>query len=113
MNMRTSKESTGPIYRFEVTHPDYGELTVNHLSMDGAIMEAIRRWGADWKMTACDCTARKLGSADKPRCRRCGKEFGRRGDYAAYCPDCERANEQFRRERASRKNEDRRAGMRG
>lgn len=106
-----NKETCGPVYRYEVRHPDYEALEVNHLSMEGAIREAVRQWGADWRTTACDCTAKKLGSARKPRCRRCGREFGRPGDYAAYCPDCERVNEQRRRERAARK-EDRRAGMR-
>lgn len=105
------EQKTGPVLRFEVRHPNYETLEVNSLSAESAIREAVRQWGADWRTTACDCTARKLGSARKPRCRRCGREFGRPGDYTAFCPDCERVNEQFQRERAARK-EDRRAGMR-
>ena len=102
----------GPLRRYEVYHPDYGILEVNSLSREGAVRQAISYWDAEWRTEACNCVTKDLGTARKPRCRRCGKEFGRPGDYTAFCPDCERANDLFQRERSNREREDRRAGMR-
>ena len=110
--MRRQAQTSGPVMRYEVRHPEYGQLEVNSLSPESAVWTAVRRWGADWRTEACNCTVKKLGTAAKPRCRRCGKEFGRPGDYTAFCPDCERVNELYQRELASRAKADRRAGMR-
>lgn len=110
--MRRQEQSQGPVMRYEVYHPQYGRTEINSVSAESAVWAAVKRWGADWKTEACNCTVKKLGTAAKPRCRRCGKEFGRPGDYTAICPDCERANELYRRECASRTKTDRRAGMR-
>lgn len=109
--MRMEK-GNGPVMRYEVSHPVYGTAETNSVSAESATWTALQRWGADWKTEACNCTVKKLGTAAKPRCRRCGKEFGRPGDFTALCPDCERANELYQREMANRAKTDRRAGMR-
>ena len=41
---------SGPaLYLFEVSHPDYPTIELPSIGPDSATVEAIRRWGADWK----------------------------------------------------------------
>lgn len=100
------------IYRFEVHHPDFGTTIVESIGPESATQAAARKWNAEWREIAGYCGVRKLGKADKPRCRRCGKEFGEPGSPGAYCPDCVAILEQQRRERNRIRGTDRRAGMR-
>lgn len=88
------------MYRYEVWHPEFGTVVVNAISEATAIQAAIRYWGADWKTDAGLCRTRKLGTAAKPRCRRCHNEFGKAGDVTAYCPRCLEEIDRERRERA-------------
>lgn len=101
------------LYLFKVSHPDYPTMELPSIGPDSATVEAIRRWGADWKRDAAYCTARRMGRAARPRCARCGKEFGKPGQAAGKCPDCIRADEVHRRQMAELPKTDRRAGMRG
>lgn len=88
------------LYRYEVTHPEFGTVIVNAISEATAIQTAIRHWGLDWKADASWCRARKLGTAAKPRCRRCHNEFGEPGNITTYCPKCLQIMDQHRREAA-------------
>lgn len=100
------------IFRFEVTHPEYGTVIVESIGEDSATMAAASKWGAEWTKVAGYCRARKLGVAKRPRCKRCHREYGEGGDPAALCPDCLRALEVQRRQLAAIGHRDRRAGMR-
>lgn len=100
------------IFRFEVEHPDYGTVIVESIGEDSATMEAAKEWDATWAKIAGWCRVRKLGTARKPRCRRCQREFWEAGSQAAYCPECERAMEMERRRRPRFRREDRRVGKR-
>lgn len=86
------------MYRYEVTHPEFGTVVVNAISEATAVQAALKYWGEDWRLEAGYCHARKLGTAAKPRCRRCHREFGEPGDTTAYCPECLRIMDQNRRE---------------
>ena len=112
---RTDKRPGAGLMRFEVSHPDYPAVEVSSIGADSATVEAARQWGVaeDWGKIAAYCTVKKLGKARKPRCRRCGREFGRPGGAEAYCPDCEQALALVRREKANVRTRDRRAGYRG
>lgn len=98
------------LYRFEVSHPEYGTAVVEHISQDGAINRAIKDWGGSWKQDAGYCRCRMLGTAAKPRCRRCYREFGQPGDVAAYCPECLRIMELQRQDAARIRSTRRRPG---
>lgn len=100
------------MFRFKVTHPEFGEIIANGISPETAINAAIKSWGGDWRREAGYCKAVKLGTAAKPRCRSCHNEFGEPGDVTAYCPECLRRMEQRRREAARFGWKDRRAGVR-
>ena len=100
------------LWHFEVSHPEYGSTIVTSVGPDSAINAALIHWGASWKENAGYCNATKLGSAAKPRCRRCHKEFGEPGDATAYCMDCQKVMEAERRMKPRFFREDRRAGMR-
>ena len=108
------QERSGPLMRFAVSHPDYPTVTVVSIGKDSATMEAARRWDAveDWARIAGSCTVEKLGKAQRPRCRKCGREFGKKGGTEAWCPDCEKLMDLARRERAMIRTQDRRAGCR-
>ena len=101
------------LYLFEVSNPDYPTIEVPSIGPDSALYAAIDQWGADWKRDAAYCTVRRGGKAARPRCSRCGKEFGRPGQAAGKCPNCLRADEIHRRQMAELPKADRRAGMRG
>ena len=103
------------LYLFEVSHPDFPTVIVPSIGPDSATVEAARRWGVadDWGHIAGYCTVRRGGKAARPRCSRCGKEFGRPGQAAGKCPACLRADELHRRQMAELPRADRRAGMRG
>lgn len=104
----------GIIQRYQVAHvehPELGHLTIDSISIASATMEAARRWGMHWAKEVAYMQVTKLGIAPRPRCKRCGREFGREGDVGVLCPDCQRADEIYRRERAAIKT-DRRAGKR-
>lgn len=102
------------LYRYEVSHPEYGTTIVSHISEAGATQAAADVWGAPWAKIAGYCSVKKLGTAAKPRCKRCHKEFGAPGDVTPYCSDCLRAMEadRQRRKREQHRGPDRRAGMR-
>lgn len=85
---------------YEVTHPELGKSNAIGISEATAIQAAIKSWGADWRREAAYCHAREIGTAAKPRCRRCHREFGEPGDTTAYCPECLRIMDQNRREAA-------------
>lgn len=104
--------SGAKLYRFEVHHPDYGSTIVTSIGPDSATNEAAKVWDAPWREIAGYCRVTRLGTADKPRCRRCYKEFGEPGDTTAYCMDCQKIMEAERRRKPRFFREDRRAGMR-
>ena len=68
----------GTVYLYEVSHPDYPTVTVPSIGPDSATVEAARRWGVPelWGRLAGYCTVRRGGRAARPRCTRCGREFG-------------------------------------
>ena len=76
------------LYRFEVSHPDYGTVIVTSIGPDSATNEAAKVWGVPWREVAGYCRVTKLGTAARPRCRRCHSEYGQPGDPKAYCPAC-------------------------
>jgi len=100
------------LYQFEVTHPELGTVVVDSIGPESATAAAATRWGVPWREVAGYCWAKKLGKAQKPRCRRCLKEFGAAGEATAYCPDCLRLMEWERQRKRQFKEPDRRAGMR-
>lgn len=108
--MRQPKK--GIIQRYQVEHPALGRLIVDGLSKENATVVAAKRWGIPWAKEAAYMRVIKLGIAPRPRCKRCGREFGREGDVGVFCPDCQRADEIYRLERAAVKKADRRAGKR-
>lgn len=97
---------------FEVSHPEYGTVTVSSIGPDSAsIQAATERWGlskSEWAQIAARIDVRKLGMTLKARCRRCGKEIGMPG----LCESCTKAEEQYRRDAARFRPQDRRAGYR-
>ena len=105
----------GTVYLYEVSHPDYPTGTVPSIGPDSATVEAARRWGVPelWGRLAGYCTVRRGGRAARPRCTRCGREFGTAGQAAGKCPDCLRSEELHRRQMANIRGSDRRPGMRG
>lgn len=86
------------MWRFEVSHREYGTTVVESVGAESAIMAACKIWGADWSSEAAYCRVNKLGTADKPRCRRCHREYGEAGDPAALCPACVETLEAYRRD---------------
>ena len=80
----------GTVYLYEVSHPDYPTVTVPSIGPDSATVEAARRWGVPelWGRLAGYCTVRRGGRAARPRCTRCGREFGtdrRRASVRTVC----------------------------
>lgn len=100
------------IFRFQVEHHEYGKTIVESIGPESATQAAAKVWEAPWREIAGWCKVTKLGTAARPRCKRCGKEYGAAGDPAAYCPDCLSALEYQRRERHQIKGPDRRARCR-
>ena len=76
------------LYRFEVSHPDYGTTIVTSVGPESATNAAAKVWDAPWREIAGWCRVTKLGTADKPRCRRCHGEYGVPGEAPGYCPAC-------------------------
>ena len=104
---------SGPVlYLFEVSHPDYPTVELANIGLDSAIHAAIDQWGADWRREAAYCSVRRLGRANRPRCKSCHQEYGRPGEKAGKCPACIQIDECRRRELARLPKADRRAGMR-
>lgn len=105
----------GTVYLYEVSHPDYPTVTVPSIGPDSATVEAARRWGVPelWGRLAGYCTVRRGGRAARPRCTRCGREFGTAGQAAGKCPDCLRSEELHRRQMANIRGSDRPAGDAG
>lgn len=95
---RVSK--AGPVSRYDVSHPEYGVTSVDAISQEGAINAAIKKWGGSWKKDAGYCHAVWVGSALRPRCKRCHGEYGEPGDPSAYCPACLEILARQRREAA-------------
>lgn len=93
---RVSK--AGPVGLYDVDHPEYGRIRVEAISAETAINAAIKRWGGEWKKDAAYCRAVWIGSAMRPRCKRCHSEYGQPGDPSAYCPACLEILDQRRRE---------------
>jgi len=100
------------LYRFEVTHHEYGTTIVESIGPESATNAAAKVWGAPWKEIAGWCRVVKLGTAKKPRCRKCGREYGEAGNPPSFCPDCLRAVTAQKRQIARIRSKDRRAGMR-
>ena len=100
------------LYLFEVSHPDYPTVELANIGPDSAIHAAIDQWGADWRREAAYCSVRRLGRANRPRCKSCHQEYGRPGEKAGKCPACIQIDECRRRELARLPKADRRAGMR-
>lgn len=100
--------------RFEVRHPEFWPVVVVSVGPESATVTAAKVWGVpeEWGRIAGSCDVRRLGTADKPRCRRCGSEFGEAGDAGGLCPGCREMEERFRREVARMRPRDRRAGAR-
>lgn len=76
------------LYLFEVCHPEYGTAQVTSIGPDSATMAAAKVWDVPWREVAGYCRVTKLGTAARPRCKRCHGEYGEPGDPAAYCPSC-------------------------
>ena len=98
-----ARAEKGPVLmRYAVAHPDYGETVVVSIGADSATLAAAKAWGVPerWGQLAGYCDVRRLGPAQKPRCKRCNQEFGTGGDVAVLCPWCMQAEEISRRERA-------------
>ena len=91
--------STAKVWRYEVSHPEHGTTVVESVGPESAVMAACKRWGEDWGSTAGYCRCTKLGTAAKPRCKRCHKEYGEAGEPSALCPDCLEIEERYRRDR--------------
>ena len=100
------------LYLFEVSNPDYPTIEVPSIGPDSALYAAIDQWGADWRREAAYCSVRRLGRANRPRCKSCHQEYGRPGEKAGKCPACIQIDECRRRELARLPKADRRAGMR-
>lgn len=93
---------------YEVTHPELGKVVVNGTRKENAIKTALEGWGANFRQEAGYCDAREIGTAAKPRCRRCHSEFGEPGDTTAYCRSCQEIIDRERREAARFRRRDRR-----
>ena len=100
------------LYCYEVTHHEYGTVVVEAISPETATVQAAKKWDVSWNEVAGECRTRRLGTAAKPRCRRCYNEFGEPGDVRAYCNDCLKIMEAEKRMRPQFGREDRRAGKR-
>lgn len=86
------------LYNYEVSHPEYGTVVVPAIGPDTATLAAAEKWGAVWRFIAGECTVHKGGPCARPRCRRCGGEFGEPGGVGVYCPSCEAADARYRAE---------------
>ena len=105
------RKGKGPGLRlYEVAHPEYPTVQVASIGPDSATVEACAQWGARelWPQLACECRVKCLGTAARPRCRRCVKEYGDAGGVPGLCPDCREAEERYRREVATVRSRDRR-----
>lgn len=112
--MRAQKK-TGILQRFQIEHlerPELGRQIVNSVSRESATVEAARRWGVRWATDVAYFQVTKLGVSPKPRCRRCGREFGGEGDVGVYCPECQRVADQYQRDMRQIRTADRRPGKR-
>lgn len=98
------------LYNYEVSHPEFGVVTVQTIGPDSATLLAAERWGQkeNWKYIVGGMSVRKCGRALEPTCRRCGKRTAEPG----LCRDCRAAEEFTRRQMADIQTRDRRAGMR-
>ena len=88
-------------YLYRVSHPHLGEVTVSATDRPGAVKAACAEWNAAecWAEIAGYCTVEKLGTAAKPKCRRCGRSFGRPGETDGMCPECRQKNRYYEREK--------------
>lgn len=100
------------LYRYEVSHPELGTVIVESITAECAIVAAAWEWDEKWTEIAWECSARKLGTAKRPRCRRCSREFGEAGDTTVYCPDCLDIMDRQSQEARAFARRDTRAGMR-
>lgn len=103
---------TEKLYRWKVHHPGHGETTVEAVDRYGAVVAAAKRWEERWTVIASECDVEQLGPATRPRCNRCGREFGAPGDPAGVCPDCKQRTELWAKQAKRFKREDRRPGKR-
>ncbi len=97
--MKRNKADAG-LWRFEVWHPEYGARIVQGADKADAVKAAAVWWCAKWQTIAGDCRVTKLGTAARPRCRRCHREYGEAGAPAALCPECIALEERHRRDAA-------------
>ena len=106
--MKSEDRKGAPLYNYEVEHPDFGKVTLPSIGADSAVVTACKAWGAEyWKELPGDCTVRKLGKVEQPRCPRCGARVYTAGNL---CSDCFRREELHRRDMARMKGPDRRPG---
>lgn len=91
--------SGAKLFSFEVSHPEHGTVQVVSVGPDSATAAAAKVWDVPWREIAGYCRVTKLGSAAKPRCRRCHSEYGQPGEPKAYCPTCLEILDRQRRER--------------
>lgn len=94
----------GKLMNYQVNHPRYGTVTVASIGPDSATVAAFEGWGArsEWASEVANCDVRKLGPAGKPRCRRCGQEFGKDGEPGGLCGYCAQVVRVMDREAAVR-----------
>lgn len=95
---RRAGEKRPVLYDYEVSHPEYGTVTVSSIGPDSATLAAAEEWGATWRLIAGYCSVRRGSPSRRPRCRTCGKEFGEPGTAGIICPDCTEMQEKFRRD---------------
>lgn len=96
---------------FEVTHPIFGIARVEAVDTEEATLAAAREWDEPWREIACDCRVKKLGTAQTPKCKRCGREYVSGRGSAGFCGECVEILAR-QRQAARSLEQDRRAGMR-
>lgn len=50
----------GPVYRWRVTHPNYGAVVVTGPRKYEVVIAAAKRWGTRWTQIARECTFERL-----------------------------------------------------
>lgn len=88
------------LFHYEVGCAGYPTVQVSARDWQEATVKAADVWNESWREIAGGCDVTFIGTAAKPRCRRCHKEFGEAGDITAYCPACLELMDRERRERA-------------
>lgn len=90
--------SKSVLFCYEVSCAGYPTVRVNARDRQEATVKAANAWNVSWREIAGDCDVTFMGTAAKPRCRRCHNEFGEAGDVTAHCPACLELMDRERRE---------------